>query len=142
MNHIKLLMLSLLLSLTSIHTVSSSTLSGPETEAGAVLLRYFDALTQGDTATVRALMGGDLLEKRSRLLDNPTYPTHLINTYGQAHFEINRYNTLDNDTISIDATIFLSPDESIKKRYLLKKELQTNITRSQFLIYEESTEKE
>ncbi len=109
--------------------------------AESVLTRYFAALSQGDTLTLRSLMGGSLLEKRSLLLDNPTYPAHLTSTYGQALFRINSYATFDDNSVSISATIDLSPDESINKRFLLKRELRSDMVSPQFLIIDETTEK-
>jgi hypothetical protein len=93
--------------------------SEAEAEARTVLLRYFDALTQGDVSTLRSLMGGELLEKRSRLLDNPTYPEYLVETYQQARFEIERYAVMNEDSIAIDAVIVFPTDESMVKRFLL-----------------------
>jgi hypothetical protein len=120
--------------------VSANSPSGQETEAGTVLIRYFDALTQGDVTTLRALLGGDLLKKRSGLLGNPTYTDHLIGTYGQATYKINSYNTLGEGLVSIEATISLSPEESIKKRFLLKREEESDMITPQFHIYDETAE--
>jgi hypothetical protein len=94
-----------------------------EAAAREVLLLYFNALSQGDVGTLRSLMGGALLEKRSRLLDNPTYPAHLVKTYGAARFVINKIETLGTADIAIDASIISTPDEVLKRRYLLRKEM-------------------
>ncbi|MBK8161666.1 MAG: hypothetical protein IPK65_00495 [Gammaproteobacteria bacterium] len=123
MHRIRTIILSLTacLFLPTILAAPAASMSAIESEAGTVLLRYFSALTQGDTAALRSLMGGELLAKRSRLLDNPAYPGHLIQTYGQAHYTITKYSALDDTTVSIDAIITMSPEESINKRFLLKR---------------------
>lgn len=140
MKHIKLATLSLLMlaSLSAFHSAYALEPSGPESDAGAVVLRYFDAHIQGDTATIRALISGDLLEKRARLIGNPAYSGHLIDTYGQARIEITGYSTLDDGSISVEARVFMSPDETLNKRFLLKRGSGgTGATPSGFLIYGE-----
>lgn len=118
----------------------TASVSAMEAEAGSVLLRYFDALSQGDTVSMRSLMGGELLDKRSRLLDNPGYPGHLISTYGRAQYTVIDYTTLNDTTVSIDATITLSPEETVKMRFLLKKETGPDMITPRFLIYDETAE--
>jgi hypothetical protein len=142
MNRVNAVTLPLLifLSLLIARPVLAHDPSGQEAEAGTVLIRYFDALTQGDVTALRTLLGGDLLRKRSGLLDNPTYTGHLISTYGQARYKINSYTTLDEGLVSIEATIRLSPDESINKRFLLKREEGSDMTTPQFHIYDETAE--
>jgi hypothetical protein len=141
MKHFKsaltLLLLPIALVITNLGMASSP--SEPEMAAEAVVLKYFDALTQGDIPTVRALIGGDLLTKRSRLLDNPTYSTYLIDTFGSAHIDINNYKILDNGIISIEATIFLSssPDDSMKKFFLLKKQENSATAQPPYIIFSE-----
>ena len=142
MNRIRAVILTLAVGLCFLTTLPAQTagVSAAEAEAGSVLLRYFDALSQGDTAALRSLMGGTLLDKRSSLLDNPAYPGHLISAYGQARYTITGYSSLDDTTVSIDATITLSPEESIKKRFLLKMEAGSAMITPRFLIYDETAE--
>jgi hypothetical protein len=142
MNRINAVILPVLifLSLLIARPVLADNPGGQEAEAGTVLIRYFDALTQGDVTALRTLLGGDLLRKRSGLLDNPTYTGHLINTYGQARYKINSYTTLGEGLVSIEATISLSADESINKRFLLKREGGADMITPQFRIYDETAE--
>jgi len=64
------------------------------------------------------LLGGDLLIKRRRLLDNPIYPGHLIEVYSGSTIAITR-NILSNDSTTIEADITLKTGEIQQRRYLL-----------------------
>jgi len=138
MNIAKISIFSILLFIVLAQAIASDHPGGLESDAKAVIQRYFDALIQGDTADLRSLMGGDLIAKRSKLLDNPTYSTHLINTYGQARYKINSYNILGDDAVTVDVTITLSPDETINKRFLLKKAAESDMIAPRLLIYDET----
>ena len=92
--------------------------SDAQIEAENVVRTYHLALTQGDTITIKSLLGGDLLLKRRRLLDNPIYPSHLIEVYGGSTITITR-NILNNDSITIEADITLGTGEILQRRYLL-----------------------
>ncbi len=105
--------------LTSVQPASAAT--PEELQAEAVLVRYFDALKQGDTSTLKTLLGGALLKKRLALLNNPTYPTHLINVYKDAQFQITGQQTINNGRIEITATLFLGQQDFQKKTFLLIK---------------------
>ena len=87
------------------------------------------------------LIGGDLLVKRSLLLENPTYSEYLIDTFKQARIVITNHKTLDNGMISIEATISMSPspDDSMKKYFLLEKQPDPNKLNSSFVIVSESS---
>jgi hypothetical protein len=136
MKYARLLLIFAVL-LTSGHATLSAASSADEAEARAVLLRYFDALAQGDVLTLRSLLGGDLLEKRYRLLNNPSYPAHLVETYKQAHFRIDQYTVLNEDTIAAEVVIVLSPDENVEKRFLLIREARSGLADSRYLISDE-----
>ena len=94
-------------------------LSNAQMEAENTVRSYHLALTQGDTTTIKALLGGDLLKKRRRLLDNPTYPDHLLSAYSGSTIKIIN-NTSENNSISIEADIILSTGEVQRRNYLLK----------------------
>ncbi len=100
----------------------SQTLSQNEQDARTVLTRYFDALGQGDTSTLRSLIGGDLLRKRARLLDNPTYPSHLVEVYRNAGVQFDQFTTRENDTVVVDVIITLATGEKLKQQFLLAKD--------------------
>lgn len=107
-----------------------------EPEAKAVLTHYFDALAQGDTARLRSLMGGELLKKRASLLDNPTYPAHLISVYSDARIQFTRFAPRNADSIIVDVTITLSNGERLTKQFVLKEEQGDMGTR--LLVHEET----
>jgi hypothetical protein len=109
-----------------------------ESEAERVLLRYFDALSQGDTLTLRSLMDGRLLETRSRLLDNPAWPAFLVETFAGATFSIDRIETLSEAEIAIEATIVFGEDDTIPRRFLLRGESAPADARETFRIHDES----
>jgi len=101
--------------------VSQSTpLSDPRMEAESAVKSYHLALTQGDSTTIKSLLAGDLLKKRMRLLDNPTYPEHLINIYNGSTIEIIK-NILNNESITIEAKITLVTGSIQQRKYLLKR---------------------
>ena len=72
-----------------------------------------------------------------RLLDNPTYPDHLIETYHQASFEVRRYTSVGEDGIAIDAVIVLSEDESVEKRFLLIRAGEPGVVGPRYRIHDE-----
>jgi hypothetical protein len=109
-------------------------------QAETVVNDYFLALTTGDTSTIKSLLGGSLLEKRKRLLNNPSYPAHLMDIYNEAQLEITG-NTISNKSITIDATITLNSGKAIKRRYLLKENTNQG-SPGQFTIYSESDPEE
>jgi hypothetical protein len=121
MNHFKLtITLLLFLASFAVNPSMAFSLTSQESDAETALMRYFDALSQGDIRTLRSLMAGDLLAKRASLLDNPTYPPFLAKTYGNAHFQIDAVNTLNPSTIEIQATIVFDQDNSSQRHYLLR----------------------
>ncbi len=86
---------------------------------------YLTALTQGDTAAIASLIGGQFLDERQALLNNPTYPAMLRKLYGQAKFSILGSARADANRVHVDARIVLSPDEKIEKRFYLANDSST-----------------
>jgi|GEM_PF-3217323 len=120
MRNLKFLLYTLAgLSLLYADVSQAMSLSNAQIEAENVIRSYHLALTQGDTTTIKALLGGDLLKKRRKLLDNPTYPAHLLNVYSGSTIEIVN-NTSENNSISITAKIILGTGEIQGRDYLLK----------------------
>jgi hypothetical protein len=115
-------------------------LSADQSAANSVVNNYFIALSQGDTVTIKSLLGGDLLEKRKRLLDNPTYREQLISIYHNAHLNITN-NVISNDSIAIDSVITLNSGETLSRRYLLRKDFSSGAT-GRYIIYSESAPEE
>lgn len=100
---------------------TGSPVASINTEAEQVMNQYFTALASGDTASLKTLLGGDLLKKRSLLIDNPTYPAFLTKTYMNASFSILGYTNTGPGTVAVDAVIRFSQNESISKQYVLER---------------------
>jgi hypothetical protein len=121
------------LSLLPLALPASPAPSAAETAAAkAVLMRYFEAMSGGDVRTMRRLMGGDLLAKRSPLLGNPTFPAYLQQTYGGAEFSIDKVERLGPADVGIEAEITVN-DETLARRFLLRKD-----RKGAFFIYGET----
>ena len=94
-------------------------LSAKHIEAETVLIGFLNALYEGNTSMLKQLLGGNLLEKRKRLLDNPLYPEFLRKMYSEARFEIHGYENIGSNRIKIDAEILLNDEESIPISFFL-----------------------
>ena len=106
-------------------------------EAREVIARYFDALKQGDTETIQNLLDGDLLTARKPLLNNPTYPDHLINVYKDMTYEITALKVIEDGALAVDTTIIMNEQESSEKQYLLHRVERENTTTEQLYIFAE-----
>jgi hypothetical protein len=137
----KLVYMLVILPLLYANTAHSMSQSDAQVEAESVVKAYHFALTQGDTVTIKSLFGGDLLIKRRRLLDNPTYPSHLIEVYGGSTIVITR-NISSNDSITIDADITLKTGEIQQRRYLLKRNTDSASTYGYNIISDTSREED
>ncbi len=92
-----------------------------DAQARGVVSQYFAALSQGDTASIQQLIGGELLSTRQVLLNNPTYPEFLSNFYKDAAFTITDSNELKSGEISVSATIRLEGDEQMDMTFFLSR---------------------
>lgn len=117
----RIFILFIFISIAVINYSHAASLTRDQLEADAIVNNYFSALTQGDTNTIKSLLGGDFLEKRKRLLDNPTYPEHLIGIYNNARIDITN-NVISNDSITVDTVITLNSGETMNLKYILKKD--------------------
>ncbi len=129
--------MTLLILILSMSSLTAQALSPAETEAEGVLLRYFDALGQGDTRTMRAVLGGELLVTESALLDNPTYPAFLVGKFAGVRFTINRIETLSETEIAIEASMIFGEDDAVTRRYLLRRETTSSNAPGPFRIHGE-----
>ncbi len=118
---------------------SQQALTTDEIEAENVLMSYFDSLITGDTETIINLLGGDLLKKRTALLNNPDYPEFLRNMYSNAFFEIVGHEQIKENKAIIDAKIILSlsPEEVIRVTFLLVKQATPSDLIPEFRIHEQ-----
>ncbi len=102
--------------------LSQSVVAQVETqETTAVMNRYFDSLSQGNTDAIRSLLGGQLLANRSALLSNPTYPAFLQQTYGGAQFEIEKIEAAGDTDVMVDVAIKFDKANVAHTRLLLRK---------------------
>lgn len=111
---------------------------GAEYEAKQTLLRYFDAVRQGDTGTMRSLIGGRLLEERELLLGNPTYAGYLAATFANADFSVGRVEMLGRSGILVEAFIMHGPNDIVVRHYVLKATGGENKDSTRLLIYDEN----
>ena len=107
-------------------------------DAVAVLNVYLNALIEGDMEGIRGSIGGYLLEKRKKLLDNPDYPSLLRDAYKDASFEILNCKILKKDSTQIDVRIDLNEKESRQLRFLLIKKAIFPDSSAQFRIYSQT----
>ena len=107
-------------------------------EAATVMDSYFLALASGDSASLRTLLGGDLLVKRERLLDNPAYSGHLKNTYQGVDFNVLKYENNGPDSLTVEALISFAEGETVRKRYQLERSV-SQAQSSSFVIVSETT---
>jgi hypothetical protein len=127
-----------LLTISMITTSVASGLTAAESDAQALINNYFVALSRGDTSTLKSMMTGDLLKKRTRLLDNPTYPAYLSETYGNAQFTIDDTKTTDSGDIVIDASITFDSDNISRRRFYIRMEIRSSSPSPALYIYNET----
>jgi hypothetical protein len=108
-----------------------------EIEAKGVLLRYLDALGQGDVHTLQSLMAGDLLESRALLLANPQWPAYLGSTLGDAEFAVERIETVGPDRVAVEVSIIFGEDDVLVRRFVLQRETANGQDDSPFRVVEE-----
>lgn len=87
-----------------------------------VLTRYLSALSRGDTDEARSLMGGELLQKRRRLFNNPEYRKYLVERYKNAHLEILGVQYLDNNKINVSVRTQLENGDRFTSVYTIARE--------------------
>ena len=107
-------------------------------EARAVLESFLNAQAAGDIETIKESLGGKLLEKRLRLLNNPEYASFLRDIYKDASFEILNYTNLQKDSIQIDVRIDFNKQESKQMRFLLLKKSTSPDLPPKFRIYSQT----
>lgn len=124
----------------SMHAKADSTYV--ELEAESVLMRYFDALTQGDVFSMRRLMGGQLLETRSKLLENPGYPAYLGEMYARANFSVENIQLTGHGDVLIDVLISFEPEDggAAHRQYLMRIEpASEGVAETGFRVHVETT---
>ena len=107
-------------------------------QAMAVLQSFLDAHIDGRPVIIKQLLGGELLEKRSPLLDNPDYAVFLSEAYAGARYEMVDWRTISKDSIQIDVRFDSSDQESKRTRYILTRNTSASDSASPFLIYSQT----
>lgn len=128
-------MISVLL---SIANAQQYAVTDEQMEARAVLESFLNAQASGDIEIIKESLGGYLLEKRLRLLNNPNYATFLMDVYKDSNFEILNYTNLQKDSIQIDVKIDLNEQESRQMRFLLIKKSIPPDSAPKFRIYSQT----
>lgn len=82
-----------------------------EAKAQSLVSQYLTALIQGDTKLLLDIIGGDLLESRRTLLQNPDYSTYLAEVYTDASVSVTGSRQLTVNSVAVDAVIEKAHDE-------------------------------
>jgi hypothetical protein len=130
-----LLFLALLSGLSATGAATSEYAEG--IEAKEVLVRYLDALRQGDTITMRSMMSGSHLERHLPLLRNPTWPAYLAETYGATEFSIGRVRSVGANEFVIEAATLHGPEDVIVSAFVLRRETSPENPYGMFRISDE-----
>lgn len=131
----KIIWIMLLLVLAPL-TVTATAADTVETEAQTILQQYFTALKSGDVLSMKSLLCGELLNKRMILLNNPTYPQYLKDTFQEATLTIVQSRIISPNEVSTIAKFEFNGAQTLYKKFQL---VRQNInTANQFRIQSES----
>lgn len=106
-------------------------------EAKEVMLRYLDAMQQGDTFTMRSMMAGNYLERNTPLLRNPAWPGYLAETFGTAAFSIGSVRSAGPDEVIIEVYTHYGPRDTIASAYVLRRAVAMESPHPAFRIHDE-----
>ena len=107
--------------LLAVLTVTFSAIDAKATGPNDTVLRYFQALQQGDTQTIKDSITGDMSKDIKVILEqNASYPEYLKNVYKGAEFQIKKADIQDNDAVITVKVNF--PDRQKEFVLLLKKD--------------------
>ena len=93
-----------------------------EVKAQSLVSQYLTALIQGDTKFLLDIIGGDLLESRLTLLQNPGYSTYLSTSYKDASVSVTGSRQLSANSVAVDAVIEKTVDEQLGLTFLVEVE--------------------
>ena len=91
-----------------------------EAKAQSLVSQYLTALIQGDTKLLLDIIGGDLLESRRTLLQNPDYSTYLAEVYTDASVSVTGSRQLTVNSVAVDAVIDKAVDEQLGLIFLVE----------------------
>lgn len=116
----KFFLIILLLALAPVSVgVAGSDNEDEQIQTEIVMRNYHTALTNGDVSSLRSLLDGELLKKRLILLNNPTYPTYLKNTYQGSTFNIIETRFISKDKMAIIAKFSLGNQQTLYREFIL-----------------------
>jgi len=135
MVRVPILYLVFLLPLFLLNVQGSQTVS--EQNAKQTVTRYLEAQRQGDTATMKSLIAGDLRKDKAPLLSNPSYPAYLSETFAHVDVAIDWAKALGPGKALVQASMTYRPGDIVTKRYVLHERAEEAEAPGAFLIHEE-----
>ena len=94
--------------------------TGLEEKAQNLVSEYLTALKQGDTKLLLEIIGGNFLESRRTLLQNPDYSTYLIEFYTNASLSVTGSRQITDKSIEVNAVIENSVNEQFSLIFLVE----------------------
>jgi hypothetical protein len=102
--------------------VAESDNEDEQIQAEIVMQNYYTALKNGDVNSLKSLLDGELLKKRIILLNNPTYPKYLKNTYQGSTFNIVETRFISQGKVAIIAKFSLGNQQTLCRKFLLARD--------------------
>ena len=91
-----------------------------EENAQNLVSQYLAALIQGDTELLLDSIGGEFLESRRMLLQNPDYSTYLVEAYTDASVSVTGSRQLTANSVAVDVVIKKAVDEQLDLIFLVE----------------------
>ena len=132
---VPVLYLVFLLPLFLLNVHGSQTVS--EQNAKQTVTRYLEAQRQGDTATMKSLIAGDLRKDKAPLLSNPSYPAYLSETFAHVDVAIDWAKALSPGKALVQASMTYRPGDTVRRHYVLYERAEEGAATSTLLIHEE-----
>lgn len=106
--------------------------------AEKLVSQYLAALIQGNTDLLLGSIGGDLLEGRRTLLNNPGYSSYLAEVYAGATASVTGSRQLTGNRVAVDAMIRKTTDE--QSGYIFLVEVMKGKEKKLLIIAEQDAE--
>lgn len=107
-------------------------------EAMAVLQSFLDAHIDGQPEVIKRFLGGELLNKRAILLENPAYPDFLRTAYSGMRYKMSDCISLTDDRVQIKVDFDFGDGESKRFRYVLSCNKSVSDGVPSFFIYSQT----
>ena len=111
-----------------------------EENAQNLVSQYLTALIQGDTELLLDSIGGDFLESRRTLLQNPDYSAYLAEVYTDARVSVTGSRQLTANSVAVDAVIEKASDEQFVLIFIV--EVMKNEEKKLLIVAEQDAEKQ